>query len=119
MRAISKIAMALILLTGAAFAGDEVMASRFGNTTVITTAAGGVIKIWYEADHTLTFVAGGQTSHGTWALEGAMLCVSVVPPPEGMAAKVCNPFALHNVGESWTVGEGDRKLSVTLLAGHQ
>ena|ERR1700741_169209 len=109
---------AAVALATSAFAGDEVMASRFGNTTVVTTASGAVLKIWYNPDHTWTGDMGGPTS-GTWKVDGNTLCVTYNNPPPGAVNPTCSPAMERKIGEHWTVGEGVAKLEVTLLAGHQ
>jgi opacity protein-like surface antigen len=112
-------AIAAIALTTSAFAGDEVMASRYGNTTVITMANGSVVKIWYNADHTWTGEAGGAAIGGTWKVDGNQLCVSWNNPPPNMANPTCSMASERKIGDHWTVGEGDAKMSVTLAAGKQ
>lgn len=119
MKTIMTLAAAAALFSTAAVAADDPVASRYGNTTIITTADGHVVKIWYEADHTVTWMVGPITRKGTWALEGSNMCITLQDPPGGMPAKTCNPFEVHKVGESWSVNQGAAKLDAQLVAGHQ
>lgn len=118
MRTILFAATAAFCVTSA-LAADDPVASRFGNTTVITTATGAVIKVWYSADHTVTWFTGPIATHGTWALEGSMMCITLAEPPAGVPPKSCNPFEVHKVGDTWSVNEGAAKLNLQLVAGHQ
>jgi hypothetical protein len=54
MRVLLGTVAALALSAAAAFAGEEVMTSRFGNTTITSDASGASTKIYYEADHSFT-----------------------------------------------------------------
>lgn len=106
------------VLTSAAIADDSVMASRFGNTTITKDAAGNETHLYYGADHTFTVKAGGQTTNGTWKVDGATVCLTyanaaILPP--GTANPTCVPVAAHNVGDSWTAGP----YTVSLVSGIQ
>lgn len=116
MRIVLAAAAALLFSATAAFAGEEVMASRIGNTTVTTDASGMSSKIYYEADHTFTGLANDQELAGTWQLKGSQVCLtfSSAPPP-GYPATICTPVSAKNVGDSWTSGP----FSVQLLEGRQ
>ncbi len=111
-------ALAALCVTSA-LAADDPVTSRYGNTTVITTSQRAVIKVWYEADHTVTWMTGPVTRKGTWALENGNMCITLTDPPPGVNGKTCAPFEVHKVGDSWSVGEGAAKLNVQLVAGHQ
>ena len=114
------LALAMVAaLASQAFAGDDLMQSRFGNTTVVTTAQGVVIKIWYNADHTWTGMMGTTPASGTWKLDGMQLCVSYANPPAGMVNPTCSEAQNRKVGDHWTVGEGASQMSATLVAGKQ
>jgi hypothetical protein len=117
MRIVLAAAAALLLSATAAFAGgEEIMASRIGNTTVTTDASGMSSKIYYEADHTFSGSANDQELAGTWALKGSQVCLTFSsPPPPGYPATICTPVSAHNVGDSWTSGP----FTVQLLEGRQ
>ncbi len=114
------IAAAALALSSAAFAEDDVMASRYGNTTVVTRADGTVIKLWYNADHTWSGDMGGMAVGGTWKVENGTLCVTyngTLPP--GAVNPNCSPAMARAVGDHWSVGEGAAKMDATLAAGKQ
>ncbi len=119
MRAILTCAASACLLATAALADDSVLASRFGNTTVATDASGAQSKLYYNADHTFTAKAGTMSVKGTWKVDGDKVCLSYDPAPPGMASPNCLPVAAHNVGDTWTVGDGAQKRTVTLVKGIQ
>jgi hypothetical protein len=96
---------ALALSATAAFAGDEVLASRFGNTTITTDPSGMSTKIYYNADHTFTGVAGDTHPAGTWEIKGSQICLTFTADPvPGYPNPICSPVADHKVGDSWTAG---------------
>jgi hypothetical protein len=113
-------AAAVILLAGAAMADDSLLASRFGNTTIATSADGTVVKLYYSADHTFTGKFGNQNASGTWALNGNTVCLTYTTPlPQGMTNPVCVPITAHAVGDTWSVGEGAQKRTMSLVKGIQ
>ena len=106
------------MIVGAATADDNVLASRFGNTTITKDAAGNETHLYYAADHTFTVKAGGQTTHGTWKIDGGTICLTYSNPavlPVGTPNPTCVPVSTHKVGDSWTAGP----YSVSLVAGVQ
>lgn len=112
--------MSAIALTTAAIAGEaEVMASRYGNTTKVTMADGTVVKIWYNADHTWTGDNNGNAINGTWKVADGKLCVTFANPPPNVTNPTCSEAKARTVGETWTAGEGDQKMTVTLVQGKQ
>ncbi|MDO9222529.1 MAG: hypothetical protein Q7U20_02335 [Caulobacter sp.] len=116
MRILLGAVAALALSATAAFAGDEVLASRFGNTTITTDGSGQSSKIYYEADHSFTGVQGEQQLAGTWAVNGSQVCLTFSSEaPPGYPNPICTPVANHAVGETWTAGP----FTVQLVAGHQ
>lgn len=116
MRILLGAVAALALSATAAFAGDEVMASRIGNTTITTDASGQSSKIYYEADHSFTGVQADQQLSGTWAVNGSQVCLTFTSaPPPGYPNPICTPVAAHNVGDSWSSGP----FTVQLVEGHQ
>jgi hypothetical protein len=122
MRAILIGAAAAALFASAAMADDSVLASRFGNTTIATEASGQTVKLYYNADHTFTTKSGAQTASGTWKLDGGTVCLtysSATALPLGMTNPTCVPVTAHAVGDTWTVGDGAQKRTITLVKGIQ
>jgi len=116
MRILLGAVAALALSATAAFAGDEVMASRIGNTTITSDASGASTKIYYEADHSFTGVQGDQSLAGTWAVKGSQVCLTFTSDaPPGYPNPICTPVAAHSVGETWTSGP----FTVQLVEGRQ
>lgn len=115
MRKIFAAAVALSLLAGAAMAGDEVMASRYGNTVITTDASGMSSSINYQPDHTFTGMQGEQALAGTWQIKGSTICLTFQTPPPGYPNPICTPVEAHDVGDSWTSGP----FTVQIVAGRQ
>ena len=122
MRKIVLASLASIALAASmsfAVAADDVMASRYGNTTVSTDTKGVETKVYYKADGTFTFKSGTTTGKGTWKVEGGTICLTYEAAPTGMPNPLCVPVTAHKVGDTWTTGEGDLKRTVKLVAGVQ
>lgn len=122
MQAILMGAAAAVLFAGKAMADDSVIASRFGNTTIATTASGQTARLYYNADHTFTMKAGTQTISGTWKLDGDTVCLAYDAGtllPQGMTNPSCVPMTAHAIGDTWTVGDGVQKRTITLVQGIQ
>ena len=100
---------ALVFSTSLAFA-DDVMASRYGNTTVTTDASGATSKLYYAADGTFTGKQGDTSFNGTWKIDGGTICLSFAQPVPGAPNPTCLPVAAHKVGETWKTG--DRAVSL-------
>lgn len=98
-----------------ALAGDEVLASRFGNTTITKDASGTENHVYYAADHTFTAKQGATTTKGTWKIDGGTICLSFETPAPGTPNPACAPVSEHKVGETWTAGP----YTVSLVAGIQ
>ncbi|HTW35231.1 MAG TPA: hypothetical protein VMD53_11495 [Rhizomicrobium sp.] len=109
MRALLFGVAALALSAGIAFA-DDVMASRYGNTTITTDANGVQSKLYYAADGTFTGKQGNQTFNGTWKVDGGNICLTFAQTVPGAASPTCLPVAAHNVGDTWKAG--DRTVSL-------
>ena len=108
----------MAIATTAAVADTDVMASRYGNTTISTDSKGVPTKVFYKVDHTFTFKSGTQEGKGTWKVDSGKVCLTYEgTPPPGMTNPFCAPVTEHKVGDKWTVGEGDNKRSVELVAG--
>jgi len=118
MRAFLTVSATALLFATAAFADDSVLASRFGNTTITKDGAGNEVRLYYNADHTFTVKAGGQTTGGTWKVDGATVCLTYANPavlPAGTPNPTCVPVSEHKVGDTWGAGP----YTVTLVAGIQ
>jgi hypothetical protein len=122
MRAILLSAV-LVLATTAALADEDVMASRYGNTTDSVDSQGIHTKLYYSADHTFKADVGGTKVNGSWKVDSGTICLTYANPPASMPATMPNPTCLpvmaHKVGDTWTTGEGAMKRSVSLKPGIQ
>lgn len=108
-------AAALALSTTLAFA-DDIMASRYGNTTMATDPSGVVTKFYYAADGTFTGKQGTQSFNGTWKLDASNnLCLTFAQTLPGVANPTCLPASAHKVGDTW----GGAGRTVTLVQGIQ
>jgi hypothetical protein len=125
MRKLPVIAATIILSATSAFAGDDPMATTFGNT-VISTGGMAEIHSHYRADHSFDMVASmlgmSKTFKGTWKVDDkGQLCRTFdgeVPP--NTANPLCTAVASHKIGESWTMQTADGQTrKVTLKAGVQ
>lgn len=116
MRIVHLAATAAFAVATAAHAGP--MDSRFGNTVVSKNAAGVETKLYYQPDGTFTANSSdGQSSSGTWALNGNTVCLTMDAAPEGQPNPLCVPIEERAVGETWTVGEGSQQISITIVEG--
>jgi hypothetical protein len=104
MRKIWLAAAALAFSSSLAFA-DDIMASRYGNTTIATDASGVQTKLYYKADGTFTGNRSGQSFTGTWKLDGAgNVCLNFAQTIEGLTNPTCVPISMHKVGDTWSGG---------------
>jgi len=96
---------------------DDLMASRYGNTTIATDSKGVQTKIYYQAGGTLTGKQADMSFKGTWKVDAAnKLCLTFSgTAPTGMTNPFCVTVAAHKVGDTWK--SEDR--SVTLVKGIQ
>lgn len=107
-----------------ALAGDDVMASTYGNT-VVSTGGMSEVHSHYRADHSFDMVASmmgmSKTFKGTWAIDAkGNLCRTFdgdVPP--NTANPLCLPVAAHKIGDAWTVEANGQARTATLKAGIQ
>lgn len=111
--------MALTMTPLVCAADEDVMASRYGNTTISTDAKGEVTKAYYNADHTMSSVIGGKTLKATWTLKGNIVCRIYENPLPSMTTPDCRPVEPHKVGDTWSVGSGANKLEIKLVPGIQ
>ena len=105
-----------------AFAGDDPMASFYGNT-IVSSGGSAKIRTHYHADHTFDFTGSMRFMHrtfrGTWALDGkGNLCRTYVGdlPPKTTNPN-CTPFVPRRVGDSWR--SKDNTYTFTLTPGIQ
>lgn len=102
--------IAVLAFSSSVALADDVMASRYGNTTVTTDASGVQSKIYYNADGTFTGKQADQGFNGTWKVDGGNICLTFAQPVPGAANPTCLPVAAHKVGDSWKAG--DRTVSL-------
>ena len=114
----------LVFCAAPALAGDDVMASFYGNT-VVSTGGMSEVRTHYRADHSFDMVGSmmgmSKTFKGSWALDGkGNLCRTFdgdLPP--NTTNPLCTPIAVHKIGDNWTVEANGKKRDVTLKAGIQ
>ena len=94
---------------------DDIMASRYGNTTIATEANGTTTKLYYAAGGTFTGKQGTMDFKGTWKIDGDKICLHFATPVPGYAEPFCPPVVAHKVGDKWKAGGRD----VTLVQGIQ
>jgi hypothetical protein len=98
-------------VAGSALAADDVMAARYGNTTITRNADGITNKIHYKADGTLDGTQGDATFTGTWKLDDkGRVCVTTL-----VSGTLCTPVSAHGVGDTWKAGG----YTVTIVPGIQ
>lgn len=110
--------LALSLAIVPAFAAADPMQGRYGNTVRITNKAGQITRVLYNADKSVTVMRpDGGVITGTWAIEGAELCVSASVML--MSVKRCSPFVPDKKpGDTWTQkGPDGDEVSITIVAG--
>jgi hypothetical protein len=117
MRSVLLATAIFALAATAAFADDDLMASRYGNTVIAKSPNGPEAHLYYNADHTFTGKVIGMDFKlkGTWKIDGTNFCATYDPPLPGMANPACAPLEAHQIGDTWT--SGDR--TVTLVQGIQ
>lgn len=109
----SILALSLLAAAGVAYADDDPMASRFGNTTIATDRDGTQTKIYYRADHTLTAVSGFWASKGQWEIKDGQLCLTYENTRPKVGTRECVSADAHKVGDKWK----HNGKSVTLIEG--
>ena len=99
------------LMATPAFA-DAMMPSSAGNTFVVTTANGTVLRYHFNADGTFDFVTpDDHTVAGTYTMADGQLCLT----PQGGQAS-CGAYAGDkNVGDTWTQKAPTAPISVCRL----
>src|SRR5438132_1803409 len=106
MRSIILAAALVAASVSCAFA-DDVMASRYGNTTIATDSKGTQTKIYYQAGGMLTGKRGDMSFKGTWKVDAAnKLCLTFSDQtPKGMTNPFCVTVAAHKVGDTWKAND--------------
>jgi hypothetical protein len=105
--------LALAAVTGAALAGDDVMASRYGNTTIALDPDGSTTRLFYRADHSFAAKRADWQSEGRWSIENGKLCLAYAVTRPGVGDRECVSSESHAVGDVWIHGIHH----VTLVAG--
>lgn len=105
--------VAIAAVISSAALADDVMATRFGNTTITKDASGNETHLYYAADGTFSGKQGGQSFKGTWKLDGGKVCLTAEPAIPNTPNPVCVPITAHQVGDTWTAGP----YTVSLVAG--
>lgn len=100
----------------AAWAEDDAMAPRYGNTTITTEADGSLTKFYYRADHTFTFKHVDFKTDGKWEIKDGKLCRTYDTAAPGRTNPDCGAADMRKVGDSWTTKSGAK---ATLVQGIQ
>jgi hypothetical protein len=108
------LAFGAALIGGGAFA--DTIENGYGNTFVITNAAGQISRYQFNEDGTFTGLApGGSTMAGRYTAADGQLCFLA---PNGGAPQCTEIVADKNVGDTWTQrGLDGTEINVTLEAG--
>lgn len=116
-RMLAGAAIAIVALSGSALA--DPMADRYENTTTATNAKGEVIKLYYNADKSVSAtMADGSTVTGVWDIVDSQVCLTQLEPaPAEGQGPLCFPLSEHTVGDKWEVGEGETAMTVEIVAG--
>lgn len=110
---ISLIAVSLALLAVpvlAAESDDDIMSTRYGNTTLVHELTG-TSHIYYNKDHTFT---GGNwilDVSGKWKIENGQICLYYDKTPPLHPNPECDKVEKHNIGDKWKVGNRDFELA--------
>jgi hypothetical protein len=112
-RIVAALAFATALSAGAAFA--DTVQNGYGNTFVITTADGAVIRYHFNADNTFTlFAPDGSQVAGAYEVANGQICIT----PTGGERACTGYVGDKNVGDTWTQAAADgSQITVTLQAG--
>lgn len=119
MRKFAGALAATMMFAGIAVATDDPMAVAYGNTVTITNAAGEVSTMLIDADNTYTVTtAAGEVHKGTWAIADGQTCFTQTEPaPPAEYKPACSATETRAVGDTWTSGEGDAMVTITIVAG--
>ena len=95
--------VALLAFSSGVASADDLMASRYGNTTITTDDKGVVTKLYYAADGTFTGKQAAVDFNGTWKIgPPGTICLVFPQKIEGMTSPFCAPVVAHKVGDKWT-----------------
>src|SRR3569833_981625 len=112
MRAVVLGTILSLALALPAFAEEDVMAARYGNTTDSVDAKGIHTKIYYSADHSFKAAIADLQVHGTWKIENGNVCLTFVDPPANLPSTfptpTCLPVTAHKFGDTWTSDEDNK-----------
>lgn len=105
---------AFAVMAAAAFAGDEdVMATRYGNTTKVKDLFG-TSFIHYNKDHTFQVTSWLGDVSGTWKFENGKMCLYAEKYPALYRLKYsipeCDIIEPHKVGDKWKSGSREYEL---------
>lgn len=109
------LAAAFAALTVSTAYADDIMATRYGNTTISRDAAGNESHLYYKADGTFTGKQGANSFSGTWKINGGTICLTATPAIPNTPNPACVPVAAHKVGDTWKAGP----YTVSLVQGIQ
>ena len=109
------LAATFVALSASAAVADDVMATRYGNTTNATESNGTQTKLYYKADGTFTGNQGELAFSGTWKLSGNKICLHFDKAVPGYAEPFCPSIEAHKVGDTWKAAGR----TVTLVKGVQ
>ena len=103
----------LLTLSAAAFASDDPMATRYGNTTIALGPDGTTTRLFYRADKSFVAKRGSWQSDGTWSVADGKVCLSFKITHPGIGDQKCAAVEPHAIGDVWL--QGHHRL--TLVAG--
>ncbi len=114
MRSILLAASLIAFSAVVAYAGDDdIMGTRYGNTTVIHDALG-TSRVYYNQDHTFKAASWLGDVTGTWKIENGKICLYAEKYPMLYPLKYSNPecdvIELHKIGDKWKQEKGDFEL---------
>jgi len=95
------LAAAFVAASASLAYADDVMATRYGNTTIATEANGTQTKLYYKADGTFTGNQGELAFSGTWKVAAGKICLHFDKKVPGYAEPFCPQIAPHKVGDTW------------------
>lgn len=114
------------MLASAAFAAPvqagDIMAVAYGNTINVVNAQGApVVDVFINEDKSWEARnPDGSIHKGNWHADDKQVCFTRTEPPlePDDAKEECHPFAAdHKVGDTWTEGEGEDLVKITIVQG--
>ena len=109
---LSIIAASLVVFsatTALAATDDEIMGTRYGNTTLVQETLG-TSHIYYNKDHTFT---GGNwilDVSGKWKIENGKICLYYDKTPPMHPNPECDAVSAHKIGDKWNLNGRDFEL---------